>query len=122
MIGRAPSKADLAKLVGALKPVPNPYGFIEFLLAVLGVRARATPMPGSKQRKGGRPPTRTPENDRRLLDWFAQLKAAEELAQGRKLTDKQCIEAFAKKHRLRLKQKTILTWLSDARRRATRRL
>jgi hypothetical protein len=118
MIGRRPTKADALKLARALEltaaPAPDPYAFITHLVTVILASGTA--------RKGGRPRKRTPERDRKLLEWFKQLKAIEEGAQNRELTDKECIEAFAKKHKgkLLLKPKTILTWLSDARKRADR--
>jgi hypothetical protein len=98
-------------------PAPDLRGFLEFLVA-----AALMPEP---PKKGGRPRTRTPEHDHELLKLFKQLKAAEGRALGREPTDMECIESLAKrakrdKGKLRVKPKTILNMLSEARKRARR--
>jgi hypothetical protein len=120
MISRRPTKADAAKLAEALKPTaraPDPYGALEYLLAAI-----LAPEP---QKMSGRPRTRTPEHDRRLLGLFEQLKAVEQRALGRDPTDRECIESLARtlkrqKRELVVKPKTILNILSEARQRARR--
>lgn len=116
MIGRHASKAEVAGLVRALdRPAaprePDLHGFIEFLLAVI-----LMPKP---TKKGGRPPTRTAENDRKLLEWFTALRQREEDASGCALTDKACVLAFAKRHKsqMNVKPKTIINWLQEAKKR-----
>jgi hypothetical protein len=116
MTGRRPTQADIATLARALTaptPAPDYKGYAGFLTALLfEVTTPARPKPA------GRPRAHTAEFYRELLDWFAKLKAYEERAQGRELTDKQCIDAFAKRCRghMKVSPKTIQNLLADARR------